>query len=107
MATASFHAALNLLFFAVVATVVLSSTYLLTKDNIDKSVEKEKLKLISEIVPPSLYDNNIVQDTVTVPPDELLGTDEDSIGYRARLRGIQVPLCCNPSHQTATAGRFF
>ena len=107
MATAAFHAALNLLFFAVVATLVLSSTYLLTKSNIDKNVEKEKLKLISEIVSPSLYDNNIVQDTVTVPPDELLGTDETSIAYRARLKGDPSAVVLQPVAPDGYSGKIF
>ncbi|MDO9011304.1 MAG: electron transport complex subunit RsxG [Gallionella sp.] len=87
MARASFHAALNLLFFAVLATLVLASTYYLTRDNIALSVEKEKLKLIAQVVPPQLYDNAIVQDTLQLPPSELLGTDETSIAYLARLKG--------------------
>lgn len=87
MAKASFHAALNLLFFAVLATLVLASTYYLTRDNIASSVEKEKLKLIAQVVPPHLYDNAIVQDTLQLPPSELLGTDETSIAYLARLKG--------------------
>lgn len=107
MSKASFHAALNLLFFSVVATIVLSSTYFLTKDSIDKSVEKEKLKLISEIVPPALYDNNIVQDTVTVPPDELLGTDEDSIAYRARLKGEPNAIVLQPVAPDGYSGKIF
>ena len=87
MAKASFHAALNLLFFAVLATLVLASTYYLTRDRIASSVEKEKLKLIAQVVPPHLYDNAIVQDTLQLPPSELLGTNENSIAYLARLKG--------------------
>ncbi|MDO8351438.1 MAG: electron transport complex subunit RsxG [Gallionella sp.] len=88
MAQASFHAALNLLFFAVLATLVLASTYYLTRDNIAGSVEKEKLKLIAQVVPPHLYDNAIVQDTLQLPPSELLGTDDISIAYLARLKSV-------------------
>jgi electron transport complex protein RnfG len=88
MAQASFHAAFNLLFFAVLATLVLASTYYLTRDNIAGSVEKEKLKLIAQVVPPHLYDNAIVQDTLQLPPSELLGTDDISIAYLARLKGV-------------------
>jgi len=87
LAKASFHAALNLLFFAVLATLVLASTYYLTRNSIALSVEKEKLKLIAQVVPPQLYDNAIVQDTLQLPPSELLGTDEAGMAYLARLKG--------------------
>ncbi len=86
MAKASFHAALNLLFFAVLATLVLASTYYLTRDNIASSVEKEKLKLIAQVVPQSLFDNDIIKDTLDIAPDELLGTDSTTTAYRARLQ---------------------
>lgn len=87
MATASFHAATNLLFFAMLATVLLASTYYLTRENIANSVEAEKLKLIGQIVPQSLFDNAIVQDALQLPPSKLLGTDDTSVAYLARLKG--------------------
>jgi electron transport complex protein RnfG len=79
--------AVNLLFFAIIGTVVLASTFYLTHDLIVKSEEAEKLKLITQIVPAELFDNDIIQDTLTVRRDALLGTDGDTIAYRARLKG--------------------
>ena len=107
MAKASFHSALNLLFFAVLGTLVLSSTYLLTHDTIEASVAKEKLKLIAQIVPQSLYDNDIVQDTFTLPPDELLGTDETSVAYRANLRGEPSAVVLQPIAPDGYSGKIF
>ena len=83
----SLMAAFNLLVFAVIGTAVLASTFLLTRDRISQSVEAEKLKLISQIVPPALYDNDIIKDTLTIAPDPLLGDDDDTVAYRARLHG--------------------
>lgn len=107
LAKASFHAALNLLFFAVLGTLVLSSTYLLTRDTISESVEKEKLKLITQIVPQALYDNNIVQDTISLPADELLGTEETSIGYRASLNGEPSAVVLQPVAPDGYSGKIF
>jgi electron transport complex protein RnfG len=79
--------AVNLVFFGVLGTTVLASTFFLTHDAIRKSEENEKLKLITQIVPPALFDNNIMQDTLQIPPSPLLGTDEATTAYRARLKG--------------------
>lgn len=107
MAKASFHAAANLLFFATLATVVLASTYFLTRDSIAQSVEGEKLKLISQVVPQELFDNAIVQDTVKVPPSELLGTADATIAYRARLKDEATAVVLQPVAPDGYSGKIF
>ncbi len=87
IARSTLQTAVNLVFFAILGTTVLASTFFLTHDAIVKSEEGEKLKLITQIVPPALFDNNIVQDTLIIPPDPLLGTEDDTAAYRARLNG--------------------
>lgn len=79
--------ALNMLMFAVVGTAILAFTFMQTHALIVKSEEAEKLKLITQIVPPGAFDNDIVKDTVEVPASAQLGTDEPVIAYRARLQG--------------------
>lgn len=87
IARASLQSAANLVFFAVIATAVLASTFFLTRDEIVKSEQAEKLKLITQIVPPALFDNDIIQDTISIPADPLLGTEDITTAYRARLQG--------------------
>lgn len=87
IARASLQSAANLVFFAVIATAVLASTFFLTRDEIVKSEQAEKLKLITQIVPPALFDNDIIQDTISIPSDPLLGTEDITTAYRARLQG--------------------
>ncbi len=87
MAKASFHTALNLLFFALIGTSLLAFTYNLTHDQIARSEEAEKLKLISQIVPHELFDNDIIKDTLDIAPDALLGSNSSTTAYRARLQG--------------------
>ena len=86
-ARASLLTALNLLVFAVIGTSILASTFFLTRDKIRQTVEAEKLKLISQIVPHELFDNDIIKDTLTVAPDPLLGNSDDTLAYRARVKG--------------------
>ncbi len=87
IAKSTLQTAINLVFFAVIGTAVLSATYYMTHATIVKSEEAEKLKLITQLVPNSLFDNAIMQDTLTLPPDALLGTDAPTTAYRARLQG--------------------
>lgn len=107
MAKASFHAAANLLFFATLATVVLASTYFLTRDSIAKSIENEKFKLIAEVVPPSLFDNAIVQDTIEVPASKLLGTSDTTVAYRARIQGEATAVVLQPVAPDGYSGKIF
>jgi electron transport complex protein RnfG len=87
MAKASFHTALNLLFFAVVGTAMLALTHDLTHDTIARSEEKEKLKLVSQIAPASTYDNDIMKDSVQLAADDLLGSKDSVTAYRGKLNG--------------------
>jgi electron transport complex protein RnfG len=87
IARSTLQTAVNLVFFAVLATAMLTSTFYLTRDTIAKSEERAKLKLISQIVPGALFDNDIMQDKLSLPASELLGTADTTVAYRARLRG--------------------
>ncbi len=87
LAKASLLTALNLLVFALLGTAMLASTFFLTRERIRQSEEGEKLKLITQIVPPALFDNDIIKDTLTIAPDPLLGNADETTAYRARLRG--------------------
>ncbi|MBI4808638.1 MAG: electron transport complex subunit RsxG [Nitrosomonadales bacterium] len=87
IARSTLQTAINLVFFAVLATAILASVFFLTRDAIKKSEEAEKMKLINQIVPSTLFDNNIIKDTLTIPANELLGTEDNTLAYRARLKG--------------------
>jgi electron transport complex protein RnfG len=87
IARSTLQTAINLVFFAVLGTAILASTFFMTHDAIVKSEEAEKLKLIMQIVPAQLFDNDIIQDTLHIPASELLGTDDTTVAYRARLKG--------------------
>jgi len=85
MAKASLHTAANLLFFTLIGTALLAVTFELTRDTIAESEEKEKMKLIGQIVPETAYDNDIMKDVGQVAADEMLGSDEATIVHRGRL----------------------
>jgi electron transport complex protein RnfG len=45
------------------------------------------MKLISEVLPRSAYDNDLLKDTLEIAPSSTLGLDEASTVYRARKGG--------------------
>ena len=87
LAKASLRSAINLLVFSLVGTAILVFTFNLTHELIAKSEDAAKLKLINQVVPASLYDNDLLKDSINLPPSEQLGTAQDTIAYRARLNG--------------------
>jgi len=80
-------AAVNLLVFTIIGTTLLAFTFDQTRAPIAKSEEEEKLKLISQLLPSDLFDNNVARDVLTLKADPLLGTSDDSTAFRARLKG--------------------
>jgi H+/Na+-translocating ferredoxin:NAD+ oxidoreductase subunit G len=87
MSRSALLSASNLLVFTVIGTAILAFAYGQTKGPIAQSEAREKLRLISQILPRDLYDNQVVHDTLKLKPDNLLGTTDDSVVYRARLHG--------------------
>jgi len=78
-----------LFLFALVGTAILAFTHDRTEPVITRSKEAEKLALIDQVLPATLYDNDLLASMQTVPPDDLLGTRQPSSLWIAR-RGKQV-----------------
>ncbi len=70
--------------FALIATALLVFTFTRTEPTIERSQQAEKLALLSQVLPPALYDNDLLASQRAVPPDELLGTRNDSAMWIAR-----------------------
>lgn len=79
----SMRLALVLAAFAFVGTSLLALTFSATKDIIAESEKQAKLALIAQILPHELFDNDIIADAATLPPQPDLGTAEDAVTYRA------------------------
>ncbi len=80
----SFGTALVLLVFTLVFTALMAATYKLTKPAIDASNEQAKMELIGAVLSPAEYDNDLLRDTIELPPTPALGTQAPSRVYRAR-----------------------
>lgn len=81
-----------LIAFTILGTGLLAYTFDLTRDAIAQSEERGKLALITQALPPALFDNDPIADAVQLPPTEELGTTAPSLVYRATLKGEPAAL---------------
>jgi len=73
--------------FAVVGTALLAATYLVTRPIIAETEKQAKLALIGQILPATLYDNDLLKDSALLPPARELGNSEPTPVYRAVKEG--------------------
>jgi len=73
--------------FAVVGTALLAATYLVTRPIIAETEKQAKLALIAQILPATLYDNDLLKDSALLPPVRELGNSEPTPVYRAVKEG--------------------
>lgn len=76
--------------FAIGATSLVSLTEANTRDKISDNERQALLNAINALIPNEAYDNDILTDTITLPPTKRLGTKEDTTVYRARKDGKPV-----------------
>ena len=78
---------LILLVFSLVGTAALAWTYKAAHPAIEASEKKEKLLLLSQVMPNRLYDNDLIGSQREVPANDLLGTSQASAVWTARKGG--------------------
>ena len=77
-----------LFIFALVGTAMLAFTHGRTEPVITRGQQAEKLALLSQVLPATLYDNDLLASQQSVPPDDLLGTRQPSALWLARRGGV-------------------
>lgn len=83
-------AALALLVFGIISSVLLSGTFSLTHPAIAASEQAAKLARIRETLPAGSYDNDPVRDARPLAPDPLLGLRQPGRYYPAYKAGVPV-----------------
>ncbi|WP_027159361.1 electron transport complex subunit RsxG [Methylobacter luteus] len=79
--------------FALIASLLLGVTHCSTLEAIQERLDEDLQKSLAEVVPSTLHDNDLLQDTVTVPSGEdNLGADETTV-YIARKAGQTTAVC--------------
>jgi Na+-translocating ferredoxin:NAD+ oxidoreductase subunit G len=76
--------------FAIIGTAFLAYTFDITKAPIAKSEAEAKLALFKQILPPNTYDNALLNTTINVPPNPLLGNTVTTIANIATKQSQPV-----------------
>lgn len=74
---------------ALLASALLVVGFTRTKDDIAARMDEDLQASLQQVVPASIYDNNLLKDTVTLPLQDVNGTAVKTIVYRAR-KGQQI-----------------
>ncbi len=81
--------------FAIVGTGIVAVTEETTRERIVENERRILLRNLNALLPVEELDNDIVNDIKNLPASKLLGTELDSIVYRARLNGEPVAAIFN------------
>jgi electron transport complex protein RnfG len=73
--------------FAVIGTAMLAFTHDRTEPTITRGQLAAKRALLSQVMPATRYDNDLLASQQSVPPDDLLGTRQPSALWLARRGG--------------------
>ena len=101
----SLRTAAIMLAFTLVFTALMAGTYSATAPLVAASALAEKLRLIGEVLPPALHDNDLMADAITLPPQKVLGLDEETRVWRARKDGTPVALVLEAAATDGYSGR--
>ena len=79
--------------FALLASVLLGVTNCSTEGTIQQRLDEDLKKSLEEVVPVTLYDNDMLQDTVMIPSTEFnIGANETTV-YLAKKSGKVSAMC--------------
>ena len=73
--------------FTVLGTALLAYTFSTTREPIAKSEAEARMALFRQILPETLHDNDLLKDVLKIPPGGDLGNRDETLAYRARLKG--------------------
>jgi len=73
-----------LMAFAVAGAALVGITFMQTEDDIKYNEKLTLLKKLNNIIPSDSYDNDLLLDTIAIEANSQLGTEEDTLAYRAR-----------------------
>jgi electron transport complex protein RnfG len=81
----TFKTALTMIAFAFVGTALLAYVFDITRAPIEASEKEARLALFKQILPESAYNNELLNETVKIAPDELLGNRLPTVANIAKL----------------------
>lgn len=97
--------ALILFVFVVLFTGFLAAAYTFTRPTIVATEAREKMKLVTEVLPAARYDNDLLKDTLQLPATPELGSDQPTTVYRARQKGQPAALVLEATAPDGYSGK--
>ena len=91
--------------FAVIGTAFVAVTEDSTREKIAENERRVLLRNLYALLPPNKLDNDIANDTRAIPASALLGTEAESLVYRARFLGEPVAVIFNTIAPNGYSGR--
>jgi electron transport complex protein RnfG len=88
--------AILLMLFAAAGAGLVGLTHDNTAEIIRHNEQLTLLRKLNTLVPAEKYDNDLLHDTISIPADDLLGTNQASIVYRARKQDQAVAVVLSP-----------
>jgi electron transport complex protein RnfG len=79
-----------LIAFAASGAALVGLTFSQTEEDIKYNEKLTLLRQLNNIIPAGEYNNDLLIDAITLKPNQLLGTKEPSLAYRARKNGQDI-----------------
>ena len=76
--------------FGLISAIIIAGSWLLTLDKINHQKKLSQEKVLLEIIPKTLYDNSLLDASIELPTSKLLGTNNQLVGYVAKLKQQNV-----------------
>nr|WP_285817779.1 electron transport complex subunit RsxG [Echinimonas agarilytica] len=96
---------LLLLIFALACTGLVAITYVITKPKIDEEELLNKYKVLNQVIPPELHDNELVHHCINVQDDHLLGSRNRHHAYVATLNNAPSAIAIETTAPNGYTGR--
>ncbi|MHB1677075.1 MAG: electron transport complex subunit RsxG [Sulfuriferula sp.] len=94
-----------LLAYAIVGTSILAYVYSITHTAIEQNENNARRKLVAQTLLPHSYNNDLLSNQITLPPDPLLGTDRPSLAWQARLNQIPTAVVLEATAPDGYSGK--
>lgn len=101
----SVRTAAIMLAFTLVFTALMAGTYRATEPRVAANALAEKLRLIGEVLPAEIYDNELMADAITLAPQPALGLPLETRLWRARKAGAPAALILESAAPDGYSGR--
>ena len=94
-----------LLIFTLVFTGLLAYTYDITHHEIQRNEDNARRKLVAETLPPHSFNNDLLSNQISLPPDPLLGTNTPMLAWQARKNNTAVAIVLEATAPDGYSGK--